>query len=359
MKNDLFLFLLLIFVIGMPSCKKSVNYKKNIEEEFAKHHTLSEAKVYEHIFLGDPAELVVLDSLVFILELKQEKYIRCYNLNTEQEIAFMLPKGIGPNEIPCALRIQPYGSDSIQIFGKHPYTFFTYSIRDILDGNSFKATKHLIPDSIEVKPNGILITDQIALFHAVKKTSEIEKRYCLYDLKKKTFDFFGDYVKDAFSNVKRKINKFDKAFSFQPRLTYNQDKKLVASVTANFIGIEIIDPFIKKIIFSRYYEMPKIITQSSNDLNMTFSFDGQKTGFISPSTTSKGIYCLYSGKTNGNKGYYYGKSILKYSWDLKPLERYEADLDMLLIQVTPDEQYLYAVCIVNEDYKLVKFKMNQ
>jgi hypothetical protein len=348
-----------MFIIGITSCNKNVKSSESIENEFAKSRKLSVAKVYESIFVGDPAELVVMDSLVFLLELNQEKFIRCYNLNTEQECALMLTKGTGPNETPSALRVQPYGRDSIQVFGKHPYTFFTYSIRDILDGKDEKPTKYLISDSIEVKPSGILLTDQNALFHAVDKTSEAEKRFCLYDVKMNKYEFFGEYIKNAFMEINYKINKYDKAFSFQPRLTFNQNKKLVASVTANFLGIEIIDPFQKKIIKSKYYEMPKIVTQRNNNLNITISFDGQKAGFISPSTTSNSIYCLYSGKANGDNGYYYGKTILKYSWNLKPLERYEFDLDILLIQVTPDERYLYAICIVGKDYKLVKFNLKE
>jgi hypothetical protein len=352
-----FIFVVYILIIS-SSCKNERKSFISIEDEFLKYIHLTESTIYDNIFIGDPSEFIIKDSILFVLEINQDKFIRCCNINTEKEIAFVLPKGVGPMETPYALRLQPYSCDSIQVFGKYPYTFFAFSIKDITQGVYNKISKFDVPDSIETKPNGILLPNQTALFHAVHKTDEIEKRYCIYNFRNNSFDFFGDYINEAFSEIPGEVNRFDKAFCFQPRLTYEHTKKLAVAVTANFLGIEVLDPFRKKINISKYYEMPRINSQNNNKYKISFSSPDQKAGLFSPSTTSNSIFCLYTGKLNGDKGYFYGKTILKFSWDLSAIERYELEFDTLLIQVSSDERYLYAICIVDGDYKLVKYEMN-
>lgn len=358
MKNIKYLFICFLFFSCLKNKSSDGIINGNINTSFNSKIDLEVAKVFESVYIGNPGEMIVKDSLLFLLEIGQDKFIRCINIKNKKEVAFFLSKGSGPSEILYGLRLQFYMKDSIQVFGKAPSKLFTFSINDILNNKTETATINTIPDNIDIKPSGIMISDNFALFPAVNKSNESSKRYCKYNIQSKTFLFFGDYPKNSFQNIYKEPSRFQKAFVFQSTQHYNPETHLIASTTANFPGIEVIDSKKNKIIHSRFYDNPQFENENIENVSITMASSVQKVGFFSTCVTNKHIYCLYTGKTNGDKNYYFGRDIIVYNWDLTSAKRFFLDREILLFTISYDEKFLYAITSEGDNYILVRYDLS-
>lgn len=335
--------------IALVSCTRSQNFQSaDLFEEFPEPVTLALDREYS-LYLGSPAGYLVADSLLFTLEIGQDRFIRCINLNTEQETGFFLNKGRGPGEFINALSLRRYSKDSIQVYGNHPPAIIQFSINDVKNGIEISNYRQLpILGDFKIYPYALRVDEKKVLFHGTLASQEDEKRFCLYDTGTGEYETFGNYNPAFFQDMDLKSTS--KNLINQPVIQFHPTLDRFVAVTPNFKSIEIYDLNTKEIVASRYYELPKAEIQTVDGFTVVFSSEEQK-GFSEVHCTEQAIYCFYTDRNEKelNKPLY----IFVYDWQLRPKVCYTVQACHASGFVTADDRYIYASKIDPETEEFV------
>jgi hypothetical protein len=352
--------ILRLFIIGalVASCNPDSHTFNEVDifKEFTSPVTLLPDKEYK-IYMGNPADYLVMDSLLFVLELEQDRFIRCINLNTEQEIAFFLSKGRGPGELTHCLSLRHYKGDSIQVYGNPP-SIMQFSIRDVLNGieaSDYRTSK--IEGLFHVRPNALRISENMALFPGTPANQEGEDIFYLYDFKTAEYHGFGHYNPSFFRDMN--LLPTQKSLVGQTFIEPHPDGNHFVSATVNYKSVEVYNLQSEKLIASRYYELPKVDIIEENGITFTFSSEEQK-GFSSVYCTEKAIYCYYTKREDMrsediNKPVY----IFVYDWQLLPIKCYAIEAWHASGFVSVDDRYIYASKIdpETEEFTFCRYEM--
>ena len=349
MKSFVFCF----FVIGTAmSCSPGSSFQEiDIFQEFPEPIALTPDKEY-HFQLGYPVEYLIIDSLLFTLEIKQDQFIRCINLNTEEEISFFLNKGRGVGELINCLSIR-YISDSIQVYGE-PLTILQFAVSDVLKGiRSSDYRAYHMQGNLLVRSNALKLDEKTALFPGTIASSEDEYRFYLYDFDTAEYRTFGNYHPDFYKNME--IKPQSKSLINQSLIQLHPDDNRFVVVTPFFKSIEVYDMNTYQIIDSRYYELPKADIQKNGPITLVFS-SNEQSGFR-VYCTKRAIYCFYIEPTQTeelNKTVY----VFVYDWHLKPLACYTMTAADRVGYVTADDRYIYTSIIdpTTAEYIFCRYK---
>ena len=335
-----YIFYSFVACVSFVSCNPGVSFQEvDIFQEFPEPIFLAPDKEY-HLSLDHPMDYLVIDSLLFTIELTQDRFVRCTNLNTEREVSFFLSKGRGPGELINGLAMR-YISDSIQVYGDH-LTILQFAIRDVLNGIKVSDYRtYQMKGDFLVRNHAFKFNETTALFHGTLASQEDEHRFCLYDFSTDAYRTFGDYNPDFFKNMD--LGRTGKNLINQVCIQFHPDMDRFVAVTSNFKSIEIYDLNSTEMIASRYYELPKADIQKSGYFTFTFASEEQK-GF-SVYCTKQAIYCFYAERKpiegEANRSLY----IFVFDWQLNPLTCYAMPAASPNCFVTADDCFIYTSII--------------
>lgn len=342
----------------MTSCNSNPDkfHAIDIFKEFSPPVALEPDKEYE-ITLGEPIKFLVVDSLLFSLETKQDQFIRCTNLNTEEEIAFFLNKGRGPAELTHCLSMRTYPGDSIQVYGNPP-GIMQFAVKDVLDGiKPSDYRKFPIQGQFHIRPNAVRIDEDRAIFPGTPLDQTSDKLFYLYDLGTKDYQGFGTYNPYFFQDMD--LLPTQKSIVAQYFIEPHPDKNRIVAATVNFKSLEVYDLQSKELVASRYYELPKVDIRKENGFTFTFSSEEQR-GFSCICCNEEAIYCFYikpedMEKQHINKPVY----IFKYDWQLEPLGCYVIEACKPYGFVSADNRYVFAskIDIEKNEYIFCRYEI--
>lgn len=90
------------------------------------------------------------------------------------------------------------------------------------------------------------------------------------------------------------------------------------------------------------FNMPRIDVQDANGNPAPVPADDAKTTFIWATADEDYIYALYSGKPSSDDQSSYGETIVRFDWDLNPVDRLKLDHQAFSILIAPDNT-LYSI----------------
>lgn len=127
--------LCLLIALAFMACSRSYNYE-NVEE-FGIDDFVKTEKLEGHVLTFDslimrPADVQVIDSLLLVVDLYDERHIQIYNLKTKKKIGSRIYFGQGPNDMLQPVFVKN-GKGSIQLYDMATSCLFQYDVKSFLE----------------------------------------------------------------------------------------------------------------------------------------------------------------------------------------------------------------------------------
>lgn len=342
MKRSIWILLLCILVV---SCReKSVNYYKDVLEEFAQRVDLSSpATVIDG--LVNPTGMSVSDSLILFREDTDSTTAVLYDTAGNHIVDFLW-KGRGPGETMNTLDVSFYDDNTIQA-SVDPERLFLYKVDALLDGEKMPFKIHSLADG-DYASATMIQCDEDLLFYVGKDPGNPvnNTRFCMRDMADGSLGIFGEFPEDDVIIRDFPDNGYSRQTAWQGRPLLKPDHTKVVVPYYYAVGFDIIDIVSREVEYSRFYQYPGVICNYMPQISTTVvKKDEEKyRGFPDVCCTDDAVYFLYSAKKLGDLGNSSGKYVLKFSWTGEPECCYVLDREVAGIAVDKDEEYLY-VCV--------------
>lgn len=337
--------LVLSAVLVFVSCHGNGQFhEKDIFEQFPEPTPLNQPVEERTLSLKYPADYLIADSLLFVHELQQESFVRCFNLNTMQELSFFLHKGRGPGEMLHVQSIMKKGADSLQVYGD-PQRIQVFAIADVLKGIEASDYRTVPVNSrYKVHSSAFCLFDGRILFAGTYQAQEPdEKRFYLYSPQTEKAETFGDSHPAFFQNME--ITPSGKSFLNTPLIGLHPSESLFVAATCHFKSIEVYDLQSKEKRASCYYELPRADIRKIDESTMIVLGAKDQRGFNKVQCTDKYIYCFYSPVENVQSNGAKTKTVylFVYDWSLNQVQCYSVEADQTSGYISADGRFLYCV----------------
>ena len=314
----------------------------------------------EDSLLMDPGKMILYDTLLVILESRNEYILNFVDIRNGRIIAKCGRRGNGPGEIVAPFSISKgAGNNSINVQDYAKKCVFSFLIDSAL------ANRNYLPQVIfDVKKTSLSIYKTIQINDSIFASSGVfdNKRFAISSVDGTTGSPQIEYPPNpADQNIETQY----KALAYQgefARNPANNNTLLFATKAAGLLDIFSVDQSNDmRLIKSVHYHYPEYTPQKVGDgYSSAYSRDN-KQGFVDIYTTSKFIYLLYSGRTfrEYNDRMLLSNSLLVYTWDGEPVICYDLKDDVKCFCITDDDAYLYAISITDTKPKMLKYSLDQ
>lgn len=271
------------FLIGLLSIT-CISCKEYTRIAFPQTENIEFSVWEDSSMLAVPLEMVQNGNYLYVSDFRGDSLLHIYDITSHKIIRTDLPYGDGPDEFLSPL--QMVFTDSILFL----HNRWHYNCRKVLFN----------PDSFTYQPiNKInLLPTDIDLLYPLSKDRYIasgrfkEGRYALLDKEGNITEYFGEYPE--YTNYEKKIANFPKFMFHQTKFAYNNEKKLLASVTNHVL--EILDcstpiPSRQKQVLLSSYDYSY---QAGEGWAMAEAEDDTDMGTRQIFATSRYIYILYN-----------------------------------------------------------------
>lgn len=343
MRNFIFF---LFFISCSPYREQSVQFR-NLEQDFPDSETLicEEIGQYE---LFDYRNIVIKDSILFVLEQNATNFGRCFNINTGKEINSLVAKGRANNEMGHVDNYMLLGDSLQAISGNRPYGLKLYAIDDILKGTVNSPREFVIPDSLSSFTMELI--DNNTLFGIPDHVdASIDAKYFLFDGHQ--VEYIGKSNKELIeSNIE--LNNVDMRYSNSIRFDRHDNKLIVGICGA--LQFETIDIKERNINKRCYYNKVKIEIIKEG---YTTVWNGKSDHSISQiGCNNEYIYAVCVKVISEDVFDFF---ILKFDWELNPIKKYDIEDNSLTFTFSENSDYLYCIednstkeCQILKRYKL-------
>lgn len=329
------------------SCENNDN-KKNINsiDDVATHLITGEVLAL-NMFLANPYQLEVVDSLLFIMDAVDDLQIAIYDIKNNRLVSRVIKAGQGPGEIllPITMDIS-LDNSCLNILQRQNGVYCEYNIVDLMNNTispvnklNFERADGVVEVDDAVLASGLY---EKGMFSVWSKSGELLN----------TINTYPDYIQSI-------ENPMDQYRLNQGYMAYNDEFKVVI-----FAG-----SFTGDITFYNF---------SDNDLTEfeTYNFGNERlkkkiegTGDISISrediihcyginSTADYFYVLYSGETMANSQNATKSFVIKYDAKGELIDCYQTDMRLLSICVSKENNKLYGVALSEDlDYVIVQFNL--
>lgn len=343
------------FLLG--ACRSSQPEHTEVLEAFTKQISLDNpATVVSG--LSDPQNMVLMDSLLFIRESKNDPMLWAYGLSGECHASF-LRKGRGPGETSNLLRICPCNKDTFQA-SVDPESTFVYRIDSVLNGGKLPAEQYHLPTgSFALSP--VITCGEGRLLYIGRVTGDAnETRFCMYDTATEKIYPFGSYPAGDKEIAEYPADDYSKLTAYQGDISLKPDGTKAVVIYFYAVGLDILDlqrPEIETSVFYRYpqVELNYIPAVKANVVKR--EIDGYR-GFKDVWCSDDHIYVLYTAKRFA-EAYNTGCHILKYDWKGNPLCMYRLDREVSCIALDREETRLYAAYADETEARIICYEMKQ
>ncbi len=290
-------------------------------------------------------EMVYSDSLLFVNEFPDPNFcMKIIDLRTKSVRSFA-KKGKGPNEMQTQACDFLTDQTNRNLMVSDHRRYYVYPIDSLLDG-------HDSPSSVLSFPKEKISFLKTTYCNGYFIGNAIENRFAFYDTKTKNCQ--GKYPYRSGPLVEQS--------TFYPhpsksRVAFFQSK----SATMGFLDVENNDMALKELCFWESKNKEVL----SDKIRYLAPEKGARNGFITASVSEKYIYVLYSGKTfdyrsteNLTKAFL-SKYVYAFSWDGKPIKRYQLDQEVRSIAIDEKGNTLYAASYTGGEPHIVKYQLKQ
>ncbi len=356
--NGILLKLTAIFFINcvLNSC----NHRPESLRDYFKDAPLkisSERVLQEDALIGNPLEMVLIDSILILDDKYKGKHFSVIDIKNRKLIRRFGDIGNGPNELLTVGLIGVNNNkERLLLYNPNERAVIEYSMADVIS-QEVPVYKKIL--QMKVSSKGNLVFSLTLLCHrgmpGFLGVGAFESgRYAEINLLGDIENIFGTIPR---SPKQESLDNFTIGKGYQGFLKShpNQDKTVFMALSCDLIEVvkrNSPDDFEILRFQSRFPELNihngRVGHGRSNPL-----------GFVSACTTDKYIYGLYSGKTFNDAGPLFAKSDILYvfDWDLNPVQTYKLDHQIQCIAVSEDDKELYSTAVVNDDMQLVKWNM--
>jgi hypothetical protein len=277
--------------------------------------------------------ILFIDSILIILEGKNDSYLYLFNPNNGKLLGNGGIKGQGPGELIAPwLLVDNYSTNSFGVFDLAVQRYVNFSIDSLKTNGNYRPKTYFnfmpevgfcnypawICDSILVTP-GSFSSGRLAFINSK-----------------------GKLIKRVGSVPNKRVNVTNELAlqAYQSVMTVNLQKKLIAvcSRYADRMEIYTIDGEEKKVVTGPDGFLPKYSIGSAMGNPVMILDKKTRFGFIDVVSDENFIYALYSGKSRvelpGKANF--GNFIFKFDWEGNPIALYK--LDELLLAITFDKK---------------------
>ena len=343
-------FIFFVFAVLLSSCQ-SGKYE-NASLFFLKDFKIVTKLNARTVEFDEPIMFPVLfvksDSLLIVQNIRTDKMLYVYNVNSKKKFGEFISWGSGPNDLLRIKNMQLVGTD-LYITDNQKRTINMYDVNDI-----HKLTNNLTPTqkiSIEDYMYHIAYTEN---GYVAITLNPDNKRLVFYNSKGEKIVTTGE-----FPNYGKELTSFEKMESFNSFIVTSQKYKRIYLFGMNTDLIEIYDfeGMLKKRLHgpNHFFPQSKEI-RSSDGSSKIASIENSKFAFFSPQLINDEIYVSYSGNNQKrDEPTPRINHILVFDLDCNPVRRYELSTSIVSFTVDPETKLIYATCD-EPDFHMVIFE---
>ena len=340
--NDMKIKLVFLFVcLFVLSCKNTYN---DIVEETISSEVLS----IDSLIVGNALGMIYVDSFLLIADNRNDSLFYWVSL-IEQSASQVGRVGNGPNDF----------LDFDNFYGvNNMYGFFSNRSRCLTD--------------ISVINNKPYFTKKVAIdsSHFRVVSTSYDSYIGIGPYSKGLFymwNHHGDSIKRIGEqpfrdNDERRIPELARAMAYQGNIAVSPDSRYLvhAIYTSPIISFYRLSADNLEQIGYVPIAYPKYKPELGEDSYASAMNRHNKLGFMDVVATDKHIYALLSNRNTVEFGLsaFLGNTIMVYNWDGTLVRKLMCDYDLKCMCVTPDEETMYAIGLV-DDYELLKINLRQ
>jgi hypothetical protein len=347
------IFYTIVVIIVLSSCHDK-EPPATLFELFNTEKRLSGELVVLNKTLGNPYQVVVIDSLLMLYDSDNEHIGSFFNANTGEFLQRFGKIGRGPEEFLMPVEISfDKKNETLNIFERSAGRLThlkNYSNKEF--GNA--------------PQNRVSFTNNQGYTGFARKigdstyvaSGEFENRFAVFDLSGEILKTTQDYP------IYEGVNISDNLLyiAYQNMLEVNSTNNHFASASIYCDNIE----FFKfegndLILIKRYgFIKPEFVDMSNKDAKMLQPSESNKMGFLDISSDENYIYCLYSGRSineyKTRSQAFKGEDIFVFDWKGNPITRYKLNEEIVKFTVDSKSKMIYAIAHTPEPV-ILKYKL--
>ena len=357
MKKNIYILFILIFIGCVTQQDEDLvefgNTKYFSNDSFENKVELKQ-QIFNEDFIGDPARLALIDTFLFVVDIKLDTIIHLFSSNSKAYLGKLISRGSGPSELITCSDIET---------SRTKRNFWAYDItsRKWIEYNIDSLSKNQKHENI-IDFNNIS-SDYKGIFHPQWLTDSTLVCSSLFKYNERFFVF------DKKLEMKKAI--YNPYLKIYPKFGDN----ILGDIFSSFISIK---PDKSKIVIAgRYLDLIEIYNDNGDiqtmlkgpDKYFDFKFDIEssikqgsliklpetKRAYIGIKTTDNCIYLLYSGKERKDPSHYsYASIIYAFDWNGQPLKKYELDAPILSFEIDEKNNIIYAL---HQDSYIITYKI--
>lgn len=305
---------------------------------------LTEKIIIEDIEEGDPVNLSLIDSLLFMTNLSGKKMLHVYSIPGERLLGGFGNRGRGPNELLSMEYVYPgfregTGSGYDVTSGR----WLQFKIAESLESGNFVVDSIVNISKEKDKyylDNPVRVSD--GKFAAVGFLN-LENRCFVTDL---NLDSYLEFVNPDIT-FRKKMPDNILADMYAPHLSVKPDKSRIA-LAGGYIDLVEIFGVDGTHIFTGVGPVLDlhidIDVARSSERQVFMKTDETRRAFLSVKSTDEYIYLLYSGKQKQDPSHYSsGSLVYVINWDGEPVAHFELDASVWDIEISSDNKSLYGI----------------
>ena len=347
MKNNSFLKLFVVSVLVVSCTRKP---ESTLEMFDASTELQGEVCSFDSLMLGNPYQILLMDSLLLIADPYEENFLSVVDLKRGRLVRRALKEGKGPDELLPPVDISLTKDTILGVYERTPRRFSTYTIADILRTEYPRQQKRI---SFDDHPGRLQLLGN-ERFIAVGPY----ENGCLglYDREGKRLGEYGRYPKEA----ERFASRFSRFLAYQSRMATNPDGKRLITA-GNFCDrIVFYEETAGKISETKTYFFRDAALSPKDDNNIVWNPECLHY-FSQVQATGQNVYILYEGYTIGEEAKIRqsesaANRILVFDWNGNPVKAYAFDRLLANFCVSPDGKTLYGI-VRNPEPAIVKYTL--
>jgi hypothetical protein len=350
-KMETIKYLLIFCFFTSCSTDQQINYFNSFAQDIEVN--FKEIEVAE--VLPFAIDLVVLDSTIITLDMKDNPFFNVFNVSNYSHIGGFINRGHGPNEEAV---IFPF-------LNKADTNTFFYNAADHLSYLSFDKETNALEEVRRIQlPVELIGATQIFILgnniYGYNGTMLNKHEYVGFNQEsKKTFDFGSDFPKH---NIK--MDDKQKNVLYTKIVANKLDGSKFAALYDKFPMLRIYDnegTLLHQSQFNNHQKEPLSYLREEIDLS---DINETTINYLRIKVTDKYIYGLYAGKTQGELKIQdkqvddFCKEIHVWNWDGEPLVRFLLNKEIMSFTVSANDEYIIGTS-VNNDNKLFRLDIKK
>jgi len=314
--------------------------------DFGEEIPLTAERVLLQDSIFNPYKMVLMDSLLFVLDLKTDNFVHVYDLNSKKMICEGVTIGNGPNEIVSADICPSYKKDHFCLLEKSKSEVRLYDIRQLVEHNEWLPFSTItFEDQVtcaEIMSPSVIVAENMydSLF-----------KFNYYDFNGKLTGKGGGYYQ-IMDGQSLQEHKDGYMFRF---VTNHKDRIFVTHVLTDMVEVYDGKGTLLKRMLGPDGFLPDVKMKNNGPYSVVASNSDSKDAYFNLRTAGDEVFIQYTGTVSGPTTPSIFDKLFVFDWDGKPLRRYRLSENTPFFVVDPVRRIIYGVAQCPE-YQLVSYK---